>query len=156
MHRLCLDVSSADKGILIPRMDSTSRNNISNPAIGLMVFDSTTNSFWYYANSSWNNINTILSDVDGDTKIQVEESNDEDIIRFDMNGTEFFRLDSGQIEVLNTGYSLFLGFEAGENDDRSDNRNVFIGQYSGYNNTSGEKNTFIGNSTGYKNSGLKS
>ena len=94
-----------------------------------------------------------LSDADDDTKIQVEESSDEDVIRFDLGGTEFFRLDNGQIEVLNTGYSLFLGLEAGENDDLSDNRNIFIGQYSGHDNTSGARNTFIGNSTGYKNNG---
>ncbi|MEL6805613.1 MAG: cell wall anchor protein, partial [Bacteroidota bacterium] len=36
-----LDVQSSDKGLLIPRMDSTSRRNITNPADGLMVYDST-------------------------------------------------------------------------------------------------------------------
>ena len=30
----------------------------------------------------------VISDADGDTKIQVEESNDEDIVRFDTNGEE--------------------------------------------------------------------
>ncbi len=48
-----LDITSADKGILIPRMDSTSRGNIPNPAKGLMVFDSTYNSFWYYDGLVW-------------------------------------------------------------------------------------------------------
>ena len=33
---------------------------------------------------------SILSDADGDTKIQVEESADEDLIRFDLAGTEKF------------------------------------------------------------------
>ncbi|MEM9819940.1 MAG: tail fiber domain-containing protein [Bacteroidota bacterium] len=47
-----LDVSSSDKGLLIPRMNSADRENILNPAKGLMVYDSTTNSFWYY-NLSW-------------------------------------------------------------------------------------------------------
>ena len=123
-----LDITSTDKGILIPRMDSTSRKNISNPAIGLMVYDSTTNSFWYYANSDWNNMsNVLLTDTDGDTKIQVEESSDEDIIRFDLGGTEFMRLDNGRIEVLNTGKSVFIGEGAGANDDLSDNENIAIG-----------------------------
>ena len=35
-----------------------------------------------------------LSDVDGDTMIQLEESNDEDIIRFDTAGVERVRIDS--------------------------------------------------------------
>ena len=147
-----LDVTSTSKGILIPRMDSTSRNNISNPAIGLMVFDSTTNSFWYYANSAWNNINrTFLEDSDGDTKIQVEESSDEDIIRFDLGGTEFMRLDSGRMEIVNTGRSIFIGDGAGENDDYSDNQNVFIGHNSGHSNTSGHSNAFVGLNSGYYN-----
>ncbi|MEZ4960181.1 MAG: tail fiber domain-containing protein [Saprospiraceae bacterium] len=48
-----LDLQSTDKGILIPRMDSTGRLAIINPAEGLMVYDSTTHSFWFYQNSDW-------------------------------------------------------------------------------------------------------
>ncbi len=43
-----LDIQSPDKGLLIPRMDSSSRQAILNPAEGLMVYDSTTQSFWYH------------------------------------------------------------------------------------------------------------
>lgn len=39
-----------------------------------------------------------LSDIDGDTKIQVEESADEDIIRFDIAGTEEMTLQDGKLE----------------------------------------------------------
>ena len=53
-----LDVKSADKGMLIPRMDSASKNAISNPAIGLLVYDTDTQTFWYYDNSQWNEIGT--------------------------------------------------------------------------------------------------
>ena len=49
------DVSSNTKGMLIPRMNSTARGNIQNPATGLMVFDNTTNSFWSFA-GSWKEI----------------------------------------------------------------------------------------------------
>ncbi len=58
-----LDVASSDKGMLIPRMSSTDRENISNPATGLMVFDLTTNSFWFY-NSGWMEINTDKQTID--------------------------------------------------------------------------------------------
>ncbi|MEO1437993.1 MAG: hypothetical protein AAFV80_20795, partial [Bacteroidota bacterium] len=51
-----LDVQSPDKGILVPRMDSTSRKNITTPADGLMVYDSTFGTFWYYENLKWNEI----------------------------------------------------------------------------------------------------
>ncbi|NNF33604.1 MAG: hypothetical protein HKN68_05825 [Saprospiraceae bacterium] len=46
-----LDIQSSTKGLLIPRMDSTNRKNIIDPAAGLMVFDTTTMSFWYYVDS---------------------------------------------------------------------------------------------------------
>jgi hypothetical protein len=48
-----LDVSSTDKGMLMPRMTSTQREAINNPATGLLVFDNTTESFWFYQTSGW-------------------------------------------------------------------------------------------------------
>ncbi|MEN0051065.1 MAG: hypothetical protein AAF806_28630, partial [Bacteroidota bacterium] len=51
-----LDVKSTDKGMLVPRMDSTARNAILNPAVGLLVYDSTTTTFWYYDELRWNEI----------------------------------------------------------------------------------------------------
>ena len=41
----------------------------------------------------------LLADADSDTKIQVEESSDEDKIRFDTGGTERMVLDSGSLTV---------------------------------------------------------
>ncbi|MEM9886765.1 MAG: hypothetical protein AAF849_12805, partial [Bacteroidota bacterium] len=51
-----LDISSSDKGLLIPRLDSTARQNIVSPADGLMVYDTSTVTFWYYDNNKWNEI----------------------------------------------------------------------------------------------------
>lgn len=42
-----LDVSSTTQGALVPRMTTTQRAGISNPAIGLLVYDSTLGSFYY-------------------------------------------------------------------------------------------------------------
>jgi hypothetical protein len=50
----------------------------------------------------------------------------------------------GQIETLNTGSSVFVGEQAGKNDDLSANENVFIGYKSGYSNTTGYDNTANG------------
>lgn len=41
-----LEIQSTSKGVLVPRMNSTQRNAISNAATGLLVFDNTTGSFW--------------------------------------------------------------------------------------------------------------
>ena len=48
-----LDISSVSKGILIPRMSSAQRELISTPASGLLVFDLTTNSFWFRNTNAW-------------------------------------------------------------------------------------------------------
>lgn len=50
----------------------------------------------------------------------------------------------GQIEVLNTGQSVFVGEGAGANDDLSFNGNVFIGYTAGQVNVTGSNNTGIG------------
>ena len=48
-----LDVSSTSKGMLIPRLTLTQRNNITNPATGLLVFVTNQNTFYYYNGSEW-------------------------------------------------------------------------------------------------------
>jgi len=89
-----LDISSTDKGILIPRLTYAQRNAILNPATGLMVYQSDSlTGFYFYKGASWTFLindsnNSTIRDVDNDTKIQVEEGADEDIIRFDNTGVE--------------------------------------------------------------------
>ncbi len=142
-----LDIGSHSLGFLVPRMTTVQRNNISGPTEGLLVYDNTTRSFWYYA-SGWMEIAAgnidVISDADNDTKIQVEESADDDIIRFDAGGTEYFRMDAGRLEVFNTGSSVFMGDRAGEADDLTLNENVFIGEKAGLVNTSGINHVAVG------------
>ncbi|NOR46075.1 MAG: hypothetical protein GQ534_10870 [Candidatus Delongbacteria bacterium] len=118
-----------------------------------------------------------ISDADGDTKIQLEESNDEDIIRFDIAGTERWIMQSTRLEPMNNGYSVFIGVDAGAIDNLTNNQNIFIGYQAGkvsttgydntgsgykafYSNTEGHSNTAMGheammdNTTGYKNTAL--
>ena len=51
-----LDVKSDSKGLLIPRLTTTQRNGISNPAHGLLVYDSDEKVFYYFDGSSWVNL----------------------------------------------------------------------------------------------------
>ena len=53
-----LDVKSTDKGILIPRMNAAQRSGINDPADGLLVFDNSTNSFWYFNGAGWIELTT--------------------------------------------------------------------------------------------------
>lgn len=51
-----LEIKANDKGILIPRTSTVSRNSIPNPAKGLLLYDTTTGSFWNYSGSAWINL----------------------------------------------------------------------------------------------------
>ena len=48
-----LEVNSTEKGMLAPRMTSAQRIAISNPAEGLLVFDTDINVFYFYDGNVW-------------------------------------------------------------------------------------------------------
>jgi len=50
-----LDLKSTDKGLLIPRMTTVQRSAITGTE-GLMVYDTTSDSFWYHNGSTWSEI----------------------------------------------------------------------------------------------------
>ncbi len=125
---------------------------------------------------NWNSISTSLTDADTDTKIQLEENTDEDIIRFDIAGTEKMVITQKALEFTNNdssvfigqgagnsisgneaGGNIFIGYRSGFNNTYSSTRqdrashNIFIGQQAGYSNTYGNKNTAIGYKSLYNN-----
>ncbi len=48
-----LDVKTTNKGVLVPRLTSTQREAIASPANGLLVWDSDTESFWFFNQIKW-------------------------------------------------------------------------------------------------------
>ena len=66
-----LDIKSTDKGFLPPRMTESQRDGISNPAVGLLVYQSDgTQGYYYYNGINWIGIassskSTSLIDCDG-------------------------------------------------------------------------------------------
>src|SRR6185436_1789022 len=60
-----LDIKSSTKGLLIPRTSTTSRIAIVNPAKGLMLYDTTTSSFWFHNGSAWVNLSIAASGGSG-------------------------------------------------------------------------------------------
>jgi trimeric autotransporter adhesin len=50
-----LDIKSANKGILIPRISSATRQSMT-ATKGLLVYDTTTNSFWFNNGTAWQNL----------------------------------------------------------------------------------------------------
>jgi hypothetical protein len=127
-----LDISSTDKGILIPRIADLA--DIMTPANGLLVYNTSESSFYFYDGSSWKQIDAdvnILIDADNDTKIQVESSLDEDKIRMDIAGTERFVLESDS-----TGRSRIIF--------PNNNDNIAFGPLTLSKNTGGDRNIAFG------------
>jgi type VI protein secretion system component Hcp len=143
-----LHIKSFSKGLLIPSMSTSDRLNINDPAYGLLVFDEFDEILYWRDSTNWVPIlasNIGLVDIDKDTRVTVEEQTDEDIIRFFTNTNERMRINQNGIEILNNGESVFIGELAGQQDDLSGNKNVFVGFRAGENNVSGTQNIAIGN-----------
>jgi hypothetical protein len=98
----------------------------------------------------WNGTNLIDGQIfDNGTAVGVGTSTPTDKIHVVGN----LKIDGGKIPFVNTGNSVFIGQNAGQNDDLTTNENVFIGHDSGRTNITGFSNTGIGkgalqNSTG--------
>ncbi len=151
-----LDVKSSDKGILIPRMATTQRTNVTSPATGLLVYDNTTNSFWYHNGTDWveliEGLHNSIADADNDTKIQA----DEDSIRFEIMGSERLVLKQNangetMLNLPNSNDNIHLGENAGLNSIA--HNNVLIGGEAGLNIIEGNHSTYIGNKAGFSSNG---
>jgi hypothetical protein len=96
-----LDVTASDKGVLFPRLSSTQRAAIVAPATGLHVFDTNSNSLWYFNGSVW--INTAAEATLGDVKSGFQAN--------DHSG--WLKLDGRSVNTLNTNQqaaAIALGF----------------------------------------------
>lgn len=57
------------------------------------------------------------------------------------------RIDAGRLPFVNTGGSVMIGEDAGEDEDFNNRKNIFIGELAGQHVTTGQNNIAIGNST---------
>lgn len=145
-----LDVKSTNKGVLIPRMTTAQRNAIASPATGLLIFNTSTNTFQFRQGTVWVNLNNeaVLRDADGDTKIQVEKNANDNNIRFDISGVERMNLlnnASGvtRLELKSINQNTFVGDLAGQSVTTGSN-NTALGRWVLVANTTGNNNTAVG------------
>lgn len=144
-----LDIASTNKGILIPRCETSS---VASPAVGLLVFQPSDLSFYYYNGTNWINLKSIpklLSDSDADTKVYVEKNPDEDKVRIDLAGQEkiiFNRHPSGAVnlEFKNTNDNTLIGEGAGILTNVNGFSNVAVGKNALSSNGAGDGSTAIG------------
>ena len=147
-----LDISSDDKGLLIPRLTEEERNAINNPAYGLIIFQ-INNDAGLYINKSilgvnWERItqsSLIHNEGTGNTFVGVETA-----IAL-TSGSENTTLGYQAGKSINSGHdNTFVGFRAGTSLTEA-SYNTFIGNDAGRLNTSGEYNSFLGFNAGYNN-----
>src|SRR5699024_3203142 len=74
-----LDVRSQTKGFLLPRLDQSQRNNIADPAQGLIIFQTdNTPGFYIYGDEGWARLETEIVDIfPGDVKDSYQSTNHE-------------------------------------------------------------------------------
>ena len=118
-----LDVKSTTKGMLIPRVTTTQRNAIYQPATGLLVYDTDSSSFFFFNGTGWTNLshgnaseswkmngsNIYLSD---DYRVGINKTNPLSALEVKANVTA---LDTDPLfQVINkTGDTVFAVFPDG-------------------------------------------
>lgn len=156
-----LDLSSTNKGLLIPRVNLYT-NPVSNPADALLLYNTHSGNgyskgFYYWtsagagvwkqlensggSNNSW--LTSGNSGTDGGNNDFLGTTDNQNFVIKTNNLARTRITTKGQLEILNTGKSIFLGQENGTNDDLQNRANIFIGYQSGKSNR-GSNNIIIG------------
>ena len=117
-----LDVKSINKGVLLPRLTTIQRNLVSNPAIGLLVFDTDENTYYFYNGTVWVNVssgaqvwNQTGSNVhltDSSNNVGVGTSNPQN--KFIVKGDASSGVDEAIFAVVNAnGDTIFAAYPQG-------------------------------------------
>lgn len=119
-----LDVTSTNKGLLIPRMTEAEKNLISMPQHALMIYQTDGFSGFYYydmGTTSWKAVqptSKLINDQDADTKLETEKTNNDNIIRITLSGSEKMQwlrniANIGRINILNNDGNVSIGDSVG-------------------------------------------
>lgn len=109
------EVRSTDKGMLVPRMSASERDNITNPVVGLMVYVTDDSSFYYHSGNEWLKIqpgadwivsgNDIYSAVSGNVGVGTISPN----AKLDIQTSSF------SSQLANVNYAVFGQYLANSN-----------------------------------------
>ena len=102
-----LHVSATDA---VRLASGTTAQRPGSPANGDVRYNSTLSTIEGYSNNGWANLasGSSIEDADADTKIQVEESSDEDTIRFDAGGSEIMTMNGSGLSFTTGGITSNL------------------------------------------------
>ena len=114
-----LDISSNNKGLLIPRMTLQQRNTIQNPANGLMVFQTDLLSgFYYFDGKEWQplaskNESNAITGTDGDWTLSGNAATATDFIGTTNAEALRFKVNNTNAGIITPGGNTYIGFESG-------------------------------------------
>ena len=157
-----LEIKASNKGLLIPRTSTISRNAIVKPAKGLLLYDTTTNSFWFHNSGTWVQIGASgngwsLTGNAGTSSINFIGTTDEQSLAFRVNNKQAGRIDNSTFEsgTRNTAFGLIaLNYNTSGADNsaigygtlysnQTGNQNAALGKYALFNNDA-NNNTALG------------
>jgi trimeric autotransporter adhesin len=157
-----LDIKSGNKGLLIPRMSTEARLRIPHTQ-GLLVYDVTTNSFWYNTGRSWQNMAagaSLLSVADSAWLLTGNSGTNDNTHFIGTSDNVPFNVRvnnqrSGRIDHItrNTFWGYTSGFSITTgNDNTGIGASALYALTTGYNNTAVGSNALQSNNTGHHNS----
>ncbi len=139
-----LDVKSTNKGMLIPRTSSASRTAIASPAKGLILYDTTTSSFWYHNGSSWAEISSgsgngwnLTGNAGTNPASNFIGTTDYQPLLFKVNNMK-----GGELNAFT--YNTSFGVDAALAANSGGIANTAMGYNALFNNTTGDYNTAVG------------
>jgi hypothetical protein len=109
-----LDISSTNKGLLLPRMNTVQRTGILTPASGLTVYDTDTNSTWIF-NGTWVELSnaaiawTLNGNAPSSNTKFIGTTNNQPM-NFKMNNETIMKIGTDKaINIFQTIGGLFIG-----------------------------------------------
>ncbi len=165
-----VEIVATDKGILIPRLTTVQRTGIVSPAVGLLVFDTNLQGFWYWNGTSWNSLPTAnqtwsTAGNSGtnpsthfvgtiDNKPLLLRTNNQRVGYIGIPGSDgniFLGRQSGASTT--TGFSNIAIGQAALASNTTNNNLIAFGDSALYSNTTGLENTAVGSKALYLNIG---
>lgn len=138
-----LDVKSSNKGILIPRMSTNTRLAIA-ATKGLLVYDTTTSSFWYNTGTAWQNMVAGATTGTG-WSLNGNVAQSTDFLGTINNIPLRIKVKNMPAGLLGHSGNTFWGINSGGNPDAGNfSINTAIGHESLMENVNGIANTAIG------------
>jgi hypothetical protein len=144
-----LEIQSPTQGFLVPRMSSLQKDNISNPAQGLMIYQIDQSAgFYFYNGTKW----APLSETDAKSIATANPDNwsitgntavSGNFIGTNNNENLLFKVGGTNAGLLSVDNRTLFGLLAGQN-SASGSHNTAIGFLALQSNTSGIRNTAIG------------